>query len=191
MDEFGMINWMYESITFITGNPHKAEQLEENLGFPVQSRAVDIAEIQSLDPAEVAEAKVRAAYEELGIPVLVEDTSIRFTALGKLPGPYIKAFIEELGAAGICRLLDGYDNREATVETQFALFDGKELRFFRSSMPCTVANQPRGVDGMGTDSILIPEGSTKTWGEMDKKEQTRTSVRMIAIGKLAEYLNGR
>jgi inosine triphosphate pyrophosphatase len=182
---------MHGSITFITGNPHKAEQLEENLGFPVQSRQLDIAEIQSLDPAEVAEAKVRAAYEKLGIPVLVEDTSIRFTALGKLPGPYIKAFIEELGAAGICKILDCYDDRGATVETQFALFDGTELLFFKSSMLCTVADQPRGADGIGTDSILIPEGSTKTWGEMDKEEQTKTSVRMIAIGKLANYLNGR
>lgn len=181
---------MSEVLTFITGNSHKAEQLAAHLDYPVIQQNLDIPEIQSptLDPIEIVEAKARAAFEKLGRTVLVEDSSISFTALGKLPGPYIKAFLRELGPAGLCRILDGFDTREALVETRFAICSKAGLRIFNSSMQCTVADNPRGEEGMGTDSILIPEGWHKTWGEMTKNEQLRSSVRLVAIAKLREYL---
>jgi non-canonical purine NTP pyrophosphatase (RdgB/HAM1 family) len=183
---------MSEAITFITGNPHKAEQLAEHLGFPVTNQSIDVPEIQSptLDPAEVVTAKAEAAFKILGRPALVEDTSIRFKALGRLPGPYIKAFLTELGPDGICRLLDSFDTREAVVTTQFALGDKAGVKLFVANMACTVSEAPRGDAGIGTDSILIPEGWTKTWGEMTKEEQAQSSVRLQAIAKLREYLTG-
>ena len=46
---------------------------------------IDLDEIQSLDLREIVEHKVRQAYEKIKKPVLVEDTSLRFEALGKLP----------------------------------------------------------------------------------------------------------
>lgn len=46
---------------------------------------IDLDEIQSLDLREIVEHKVRQAFEKTGKPVLVEDTSLRFEALGNLP----------------------------------------------------------------------------------------------------------
>jgi hypothetical protein len=37
-------------------------------------------------------------------PCLVEDTSLCFNALGGLPGPYIKHFLDELGSAGLFKV---------------------------------------------------------------------------------------
>jgi len=58
---------------------------------------IDMDEIQSLDLDEVVEHKVRQAYEIAKKPILVEDTALEFPALGKLPGTFIKFFIQELG----------------------------------------------------------------------------------------------
>jgi inosine/xanthosine triphosphate pyrophosphatase family protein len=39
------------------------------------------------------------------------------------------------------------------------------------------------------DCLFIPEGQTKTWGEMDKAEQIAYSVRRIGLKKLEEFLD--
>ena len=58
---------------------------------------IDTDEIQSLDLDEVVEHKVRQAYAIAKKPILVEDTALEFSALGKLPGTFIKYFVQELG----------------------------------------------------------------------------------------------
>lgn len=72
-------------VTFITGNPHKAEKLREYLNFPLMHQKIDLDEIQSLDLYEIVEHKVRQAYNIIQSPVLVEDVSLEFSALGRLP----------------------------------------------------------------------------------------------------------
>ena len=84
-----------KSLTFITGNPNKADQLSRYLSFPVEHVKLDIPEIQSLDLEEVATEKAKAAYAVLGTPVLVEDTSLTFVALSGLPGTLIKWFLDQ------------------------------------------------------------------------------------------------
>src|SRR5688572_11256576 len=95
------------SLTFITGNPAKAEQLRRHLEYPVEHQKLDLHEIQSLDLREIVEHKAKDAFRQVGKPVLVEDTSLIFHALGRLPGPLIRWFLEELGNPGLCKLLDG------------------------------------------------------------------------------------
>lgn len=72
-------------ITFITGNPKKAEYLAKYLGFPVEHEKIDLDEIQSLDLREIVEHKVRQAYAQVRQPVLVEDVSLEFSCLGRIP----------------------------------------------------------------------------------------------------------
>ena len=73
------------SITFITGNQKKADYLAKYLGLEVLHEKVDLDELQSLDLREIVEHKVRQAYKKVGKPVIVEDVSLTFTALGRLP----------------------------------------------------------------------------------------------------------
>ena len=176
------------TLTFITGNASKAEQLARHLEFPVEHKKLDIPEIQSLDLKEVAEHKAKEAYKQIQGPVLVEDTSLVFHALGKLPGPLIKWFLEQLDNEGLCRLLDGYKDRAALAKVCFCFYDGDALRIFEGKMKGSIANSPRGERGFGWDSIFIPEGKTKTWGEMDIEEQKETSMRRIALKELEGYL---
>lgn len=121
-------------------------------------------------------------------PVLVEDTSLVFTALGRLPGPLIKWFLTELDNVGLCKLLDSYPDRSAVAEVCFGLYDGKTLEIFEGSIKGTIAESPKGERGFGWDTIFIPEGHTKTWGEMSPEEQGETSMRRIALQKLEAFL---
>src|SRR5579859_8229615 len=107
-----------DTITFITGNPGKVSLLKQYLDFPVVHTSIDLVEVQSLDLATIVKHKAKEAYRQVGGPVLVEDTSLRFYALGKLPGPLIKGFLTELGTSGLCRLLDGSSERSALAEVQ-------------------------------------------------------------------------
>jgi inosine/xanthosine triphosphate pyrophosphatase family protein len=72
---------MNTSLTFITGNPKKAEYLAKYLGFPIDHEKIELDEIQSIDLREIVEHKVRQAYEISQKPVLVEDVSLEFEAL--------------------------------------------------------------------------------------------------------------
>ena len=179
---------MKEELTFITSHAKKAEELALHLDFPVVHHKLDLPEIQSLDPVEVAAAKAKEAHRLLDRPVLVEDYSITFEALGRLPGPLIKWFLQEMQAEGICRLLDNYQTRRATARTCFALCDKEGVHIFEGAIKGIITTAPRGDRGFGMDAIFIPDGATQTWGEMDIEDQITYSLRRIGLKKLETYL---
>lgn len=176
------------NLTFITGNAEKAKQLGLHLDYPVSHQKLDIPEIQSLDLEEIATKKAKVAYAELGTPVLVEDTSLVFHALGDLPGPLIKWFLESLANDGLAKLVDGYADRSCTASVYFALCDESGIHRFEASIAGRVANKPRGARGFGWDPIFIPDGHEETWGEMDPYGEVKTSMRKAALEKLKVWL---
>jgi len=177
-------------ITFVTGNEKKVAELNRILGAQFAHKKIDVPEIQSLDLEEVVIAKAKAAYAVLGTPVLVEDTALTFTALGKLPGTFIKFFAEELEYAGLCDLLAGKKDRSAVVRACIALYDGEAMKTFMGECDGTIAYLPHQGEGFGFDCIFIPEGYSKTWSEMDNEVKDQMSHRSRALQKLALYLEG-
>jgi len=175
-------------LTFITSHPKKAEEIGRYLNYPVAHHKLDLPEIQSLDPVEVVRVKAEEAYRRLKRPVLVEDYSLRFEALGKMPGPLIKWFLTELKPEGLCKLLDGYTSRQATAQTCFALCDQNGVHTFDGKIKGIITSAPHGEHGYGTDSIFIPNGQPKTWSEMNNDEQVIYSLRRIGLEKLQTYL---
>ena len=172
---------------FITGNQGKADQLAQWLDMPIAHQKLDLDEIQSLDPRAVVDHKVRQAYSIAKRPVLVEDVSVVLTAMGKLPGPLIKWFLEELGNEGICKLADSLPHRKAVASICYALYDGQEVQFFEYSKEGEIAPEPRG-EAWGWNPIFIPAGAMKTYAEMTPEEVRPVSMRAQAIEKLREYL---
>ncbi len=173
---------------FITSNPAKAAQLSQYLNLEIQHKSLDLPEIQSLRLEEIIEQKAKAAFEIIKAPVLVEDTSLIFNALGKLPGPLIKWFLTELDNEGLCRILDGYAERGAIASTLFGLYDGQTLYTFSGEMKGAISEDPKGSQGFGWDPIFIPYGTHKTWSEMTDEERSHTSMRGIALKELEEFL---
>lgn len=179
-----------KQLTFITGNQHKADFLARNLGQPIPHHKLDLDELQSLDRRAVAEHKARQAYAILKTPVLVDDSALIFTAMGRLPGTFIKSFLEELGLDGICRLAHSLDSQEATAIVSYALFDGEALHLFEGEMQGSIALQPAGSGGHGFDPIFITKGYSKTRGEMTQEERDLTSARLKALHKMKAFLDG-
>lgn len=67
--------------------------------FQIEAKNIDLPEFQgSID--EIAIKKCQTAAAEVKGPVIVEDTALEFKALGGMPGPYIKWFLQSLGVDG-------------------------------------------------------------------------------------------
>jgi len=177
-----------KEITFITGNANKAAHVAAWLSYPLNHRQLDLPEIQSLDVREVVAEKAKAAYEIVKQSVLVEDVAMQLPALGRLPGPFVKWFEEELGLEGVCHLLDAFKDRSAIVTCCYGLFDGENMHFFEAVMEGELADQPRGDRGFGFDPAFINKGYTKTRGEMTETEYETTSMRKDALDTLAAFL---
>jgi non-canonical purine NTP pyrophosphatase (RdgB/HAM1 family) len=173
---------------YVTGNPNKAKHFSTMLGHEIEYVILEIEEIQSLDVRKVVEHKAREAFEKIKRPVIVEDTTVIFTALGSLPGPLIKWFLEELKPVGLCKLLDG-KQRTAVAGSAIAYFDGESMEIFTREMAGTIAKEPRGVQGWGWDSIFIPEGCVKTNGEMNDEEYAHMYKSVKPFKGLADFLS--
>jgi non-canonical purine NTP pyrophosphatase (RdgB/HAM1 family) len=174
-------------ITYITGNSKKAEYLAELLDFPILHHKVDLDEIQSIDLLKIVKHKVRQAYDVIKAPIVVEDTSLEFKALGNLPGPFIKHFLEQMPEEDICSLLNGKD-RNATARCVFGYFDGEKEAYFEGSMDGTISEKPRGDKGYGFDRIFIPEGYNVTRAEQNEEDHKAVYLKIKPILQLKEFL---
>lgn len=175
-------------LVFITGNQNKANFLQQYFGRPVQHHKLDLDEIQSLDLREVATHKAKQAYDILKQPVLIEDASLTFTAMGRLPGTFIKWFIEELGYDGLAKLAQSLDSQEAVGNVVYAYHDGTEVHLFDGYMKGHIVAEGRGEGGFGFDPIFVNDGYDVTRGEMAEEDYAKTSYRTMAMEKLKQHL---
>lgn len=173
---------------FITGNQSKADYLTKFLGLPVKCKNLNLEEIQSLDLKEIIAHKARQAYAKIHQPVIVDDTSLEFAALGRLPGPFIKFFLEEMPLEEICSLLKG-KSRKATARCVLGYFDGKILKLFEGKLAGKISNKPAGSGGYGWDSIFIPKGYRQTRAELGSEADRKTYLQLKPFEKLKKYLS--
>lgn len=180
------------TLTLITGNPNKARETRHYTSLHLEHQAVELPEIQSLDVYEIVRLKAQAAYEQLQKPVLVEDTSVIFPHLGRLPGPFIKWFLEELKPEGLCRLLDADPERRALASVNYGLHDGKEIHIFSGSISGTVSQHPSDKEGFGKafgwDVIFIPDGYSEPWSGFSEEDKLKTSIRRQALLKIEAWM---
>jgi XTP/dITP diphosphohydrolase len=171
----------------VTSRPEKAEEARR-MGFPVAQRVLDLPEPQALDPADVVEAKARAAFDVLRSPLLVEDSGLAIAAWGGFPGALVKWMEKTAGLDGIARMLDPFPDRSATAICVVALFDGSGLRVSRGETRGSIVPAPRGDGGFGWDRLFAPEGDRRTFAEMPHAEKDRISHRRRAWEGLRQVL---
>lgn len=175
-------------VVFVTGNPNKAKYFSRMVGFDVEHITVELEEIQSLSLREVVEHKAHQAYEKLQRPVIVEDTSVRFSAMNGLPGPFIKWFLDTMSLEEICRMLDVPNDRSAVAGAAIAYYDGKILEVFERELEGSVPSNPKGDAGFGWNPIFIPSGSELTLGEMSDDEFQKWYAKIKPFDAVAEFL---
>lgn len=183
------------TITFVTGNAKKLEEVRAILAAggsdlpEVVSRKIDLPELQG-EPDEISAEKCRLAARETGGPVMVEDTCLCFNALGGLPGPYIKWFLEKTGHAGLNNILAAYSDKSAYAQCIFSFTPGPDCEpiTFDGRTPGKIV-PARGDNAFGWDPVFEPdESGGKTYAEMDKDAKNQISHRRRALDKLTTYL---
>jgi len=172
----------------VTNRKEKVKETEDILGFPIEQVNLNIPEIQSLDVVEVSTDKAKKAYAQLKEPLIVDDTSLCINALNGLPGTFITWFVSQLGTEGIIKCVESGSSRKAQAITCISYADAEGKIFsFLGTVSGKIAFDPLG-EGFGYDSIFIPCGYTKTFGELTKEEKNIISMRSIALNKFKNFL---
>lgn len=173
---------------FVTSNPHKAEEVEQLLGSSVRRLDLDLQEIQALTNREIAIAKLEAARPHAPHPLAVEDVSLDLEELGGFPGPYIKWLIASAGGDGLAAIARGLRSNVATARCVVAVWDGGAVRVAEGAVAGKILIEPRGSRKFGWDAWFLPEGSSRTYGEMSPEEKRALSHRGIAWRRMREML---
>jgi non-canonical purine NTP pyrophosphatase (RdgB/HAM1 family) len=182
-------------IYFVTSNENKYREIRgalEDCPVTVERVALEVSEIQTLDPVEVAAYKARRAYEHIQTGhVLVEDTGLAIAAWKGYPGALIKWVLWAVGEAGLCNQLNAWSDRSAVATVVLCLFDGRETHMFVGEAEGKITHFPRGEHGFGWDSIFQPKDSPLTYGEMPREEKMKISMRARALEGLRQHLLSR
>jgi len=184
------------ALTFVTGNAKKLQEVRailssggEPLPLAISNQKIDLPELQG-EPEEVAAEKCKLAAEAVGGPVMCEDTSLCFNALGGLPGVYIKWFLDKTGHEGLNNLLAAYDDKSAYAQCVFALCagPGAEVRVFVGRTAGKIV-PARGPTDFGWDPVFEPdESGGLTYAEMAKPDKNAISHRYRALEKTRSWL---
>lgn len=173
---------------FLTGNKGKLEEVKSILG-DVEGLDIDLPEIQDIDAHEIIKAKLEEAKKHHRGEFIVEDTSVYLKSLNGLPGPLIKWFLKTIGIEGVAKIAEKLGDRDAEAKTIIGYSNKTgDVRFFEGAIGGSIV-PPRGDGGFGWDPIFLPEGYSKTFGEMEREEKNSLSMRKIALEKLKEYLD--
>jgi inosine triphosphate pyrophosphatase len=180
-------------IGFITSSENKLQELALTLGanHEVDRLDVDLPEIQSLNPKEIIEEKLKVAQTLFpNETIVVEDTSFEIDALDGLPGTFIKFFIKRVGLQKIHTMARGVQpdgDLTARARTVIGVSHGDKTHFLEGVVDGTLV--PEGGDGWGFDKIFIPTGYDKRMGSLGIEIKSQISHRALAVIALRKYLD--
>lgn len=172
----------------VTGNRDKAAEAERILGRPVETAAVDLPEIQSLDLLEVLRAKGEEAWRRLGRPLVVEETGLALDALGGFPGPLVRWMLEAAGPEGIARAAIALGDPSAHARCALLYRDAAGTVVAEGADRGELVLPARGGAGFGWDVVFQPAGETATYAELGAAYKDRHGHRGRAWRALAAAL---
>ncbi len=180
----------------ITGNSGKAAEFESLLSIKdleVSHVSLDLEEIQSFDLEEIGISKIESALGQVDKQadfdaLLTDDTGLFCCGLNGLPGPFIKWFLDRLNVEGLYQLLKDRDRRtEAVCLLSLGLLKTDDILHFKGVVKGRLV-ESRGSGGFGWDKIFLPDGSNRTYGELNSEEKNRMSHRTLAVRELRNWI---
>ncbi len=122
-----------------------------------------------------------------------EDTGLFVEALDGEPGVHSARYAgdDANDSANVEKLIHkmfGKENRKASFITIISLMlEGKEY-FFEGRCTGHIVEIANGDMGFGYDPVFMPDGSNKTFGEMNMDEKNEFSHRRKAVDQLLSFL---
>jgi len=183
-----------KKIYFITGNKGKvleAKKRFSTVNIDLVQKDLGYPEIQADKLEDVAIFGVKHIKERFKEPFILEDAGLFIDALNGFPGVYSSYVFYTVGCNGVLKLLKGFndDKRKACFRSVLAYMEpkGKPL-VFTGECHGKISMKILGDHGFGYDPIFIPDGSNKTFANMETEEKNRFSHRGKSLNKLIEFL---
>ena len=185
-------------IVVATGNQHKVAEYRELL-------AGQQVELQSLADypgfpgceengstfAENASIKALAACKYCDLPAFADDSGLEVEALGGRPGIHSSRYAptDPERIAKLLAELKGVENRRARFVCVIAIaINGEVIETFEGEVRGVIVDAPRGSSGFGYDPIFLPDGETRTFGELPAEVKNTISHRANAFRKALEFV---
>jgi len=187
-------------LIFATNNQHKVDEIRHaiNSSFELMTlidAGIDIDIPEPHDSLEKnATEKSRTIYQLTQINCFSEDTGLEVATLNGEPGVKSARYAGDGRSfdKNIDKLLtnlEGKDNLSAQFRTVISLIMEGQERQFEGICTGRIIRDRRGSNGFGYDPIFIPDGSDKTFAEMELSEKDHYSHRAKATQKLVAFLN--
>lgn len=165
------------SLFFATGNANKfyeASQICSKFDVELVQKSVDIDEIQHHDSLKIAEAKARRAYELVGEPVVVNDSSWDIPTLGGFPGGYMKDVAAWLTTEDFQRIMSDKSDRRIFLHEVVAYCDESTLNVFTFRRLGHFLDTPRGKAPPSFARLVQMESDDMTISEIFDKGNWNT-----------------
>lgn len=182
-------------VFFATNNINKFNEARKVLGqhgIAAGMLRAKSLEIQSDNLGEIAATSVESAFRHCHLPIIVEDAGLFIDALNGFPGPYSAYVYRTLGNAGLLRCMEGKSDRKAVFRSAIAYLDENldSPRLFDGEVYGEITRTEKRTNaksGFGFDPVFVPEGSRKTFAQMDLAEKNTFSHRAKAMASFAEW----
>ena len=188
------------TIIFATNNQNKVDEIRAVLGnrfniITLKEAGIDIDIPEPYDTLEAnATEKSKTIFNITNQNCFSEDTGLEVEALNGEPSVKSARYAgdDRSFADNIDKLLFNLKtiaNRSAQFRTVISLIlDGKEY-FFEGICPGKIIEERKGNHGFGYDPVFVPDGSDKTFAEMDMAEKNKFSHRKKAMEKLIIFFS--
>lgn len=187
-------------LVFATNNENKVKEIKSVLhtNFEIISLkdagiTIDIPEPHNT-LYENALEKSSVIYKLTNKNCFSEDTGLEVEALDGEPGVKSARYAEneteyESNIAKLLFKLKSFTNKHAQFKTVISLIINNKQYYFEGICKGRIIDVPKGKNGFGYDAVFVPDGSNKTFAEMELTEKNVYSHRKKAILKLVEFLS--
>jgi XTP/dITP diphosphohydrolase len=187
-------------IYLATQNAHKVEELLSLIGeqFLVKSIA-DLPITEEIPETgltlhENSMQKAKYIADRFQVDCLADDSGLEVQALNGEPGVYSARYagIPKSDQANMDKLLmnlEGVSNRNARFVTILTYHSAGKFHQFEGEVEGNISLSPRGTNGFGYDSVFIPLGQDKTFGEMTLSEKNLFAHRARAFRFFCKFVD--
>ncbi len=188
---------MKKKVLIASGNKHKIQEIQAMLsdsGLEVLSGLdLDLPEVDedqdSLEGNSLKKAKEIAVIT--GEATIADDTGLFVDALDGKPGIYAARYAGEScdfadNRKKLLHELSGVKNRRAFFATviTFCSPQGEKIFSCKGIMEGNISTEEIGTRGFGYDNIFVPQGYTKTLGQLSEDVKNQISHRSKALRKI-------
>ncbi|MFN7710458.1 MAG: RdgB/HAM1 family non-canonical purine NTP pyrophosphatase [Holosporales bacterium] len=182
-----------------SSNQGKLGEIRQML-MPLGISLVDQSSLNIIDAEETGSTfhdnaliKAHHGAKLSGLPTLADDSGLCIDALNGAPGIFTSMFMKEHGGqAGVFAHLEQAlqgQSKDAHCMTVLALVTPTgEEHLFEGRMDLTLTFPARGTHGFGYDPIMVPDGETRTLGEMTREEKQALSHRGRALRQFLDFM---